>query len=104
MPSYLCLEGCGLWAKCKNRGRRTRLQRRLCRLRSRSVSGFFVAGVADPGRGAERLSERFFGRGRRPDSNPYFRIRVLKDVACGPNVKTGAGLPGDRGGLQNPVR
>ena len=23
--------------------------------------GFFVAGGADPGRGAERLSERFFG-------------------------------------------
>ena len=26
--------------------------------------GSSVAGVADPGRGAERLSERFFGRGR----------------------------------------
>ena len=55
--------------------------------------------VADPGRGAERLSERFFGRGRRPDSNPCLRMRVLKDVACGPNVKTGASVPGYSGGF-----
>jgi hypothetical protein len=81
MPSYACFDGCGLWANCKNRGQRTRLQWRL-----------------------GRLSERVFSRGRRPDTNQRIRIRVLKDVACGPIVKTGAGLPGDRGGLQNPVR
>ena len=27
------------------------------------------------------------------------RFRVLKDVACGPNVKTGASVPGYSGGL-----
>jgi hypothetical protein len=47
--SDLCLEGCGLGAKCGNRGRRTRLQWRPRRLRHRFGSGFFVAGVADPG-------------------------------------------------------
>jgi hypothetical protein len=26
-------------------------------------------------------------------------MRVLMDVACGPNVKTGAGVPGYSGGL-----
>jgi hypothetical protein len=30
--SHTCLEGCGLRAKCGNRGRRTRLQWRLGRL------------------------------------------------------------------------
>jgi hypothetical protein len=35
--------------------------------------------VADPGRGAERFSERFFGG--RPDAKKRFRIRVLKDAA-----------------------
>ena len=28
-----------------------------------------------------------------------FRICVVKDVACGPRVKTGAGVPGYSGGL-----
>jgi hypothetical protein len=32
------------------------------RRRSGFVSGFSVAGVADPGRGAERLSERFLAK------------------------------------------
>ena len=34
---------------------------------------------ADPGRGAERLSERLFGSG--PDAEKRMRSRVLKDVA-----------------------
>ena len=38
----------------------------------------FVAGGADPGRGAERLTERFFGR--RPGRNQRVRIRRLRDV------------------------
>ena len=57
------LEGCGLWAKCENRGQRTRLQWRRCRLRRGFGSGFSVAVVADPGRGAERFSERLFEEG-----------------------------------------
>ena len=32
-------------------------------------------------------------------TNPWFRIRVLKDVARGPNVETGASVPGYSGGL-----
>ena len=36
-------EGCGLGAKCGNRGHRPRLQRRLCRLCRCLVFGFFVA-------------------------------------------------------------
>ena len=59
--------------------------------------GSSVAGVADPGRGAERLSERLFGMGQ--DANQCVRIRRLKDVAWGPNVETGAGVPGYSGGL-----
>ena len=58
-----CLEGCGLGAKCGNRGHRTRLQWRLGRLRRRFGFGSTVAGVADPGRGTERLF------GRVPDAN-----------------------------------
>ena len=56
-----CLEGCGLGAMVSS-----------------------VAGGADPGRGAERFSERFLSKGRRPDSNQCVRIRGLRDVACGP--------------------
>ena len=41
--SELCLEGCGLRATCGNRGQRTRLQWRLCRLRRGFVFGSFVA-------------------------------------------------------------
>ena len=48
-------------------------------LRSCFVCGSFVAGGADPGRGAERLSERFFGMG--PDAKKRIRSRVLRDVA-----------------------
>ena len=44
-----------------------------------SVGFFFVAGFADPGRGAERLSERFFGR--EPDAEKRFRSRVFDDMA-----------------------
>ena len=54
-------------AKCGNRSHRTRLQWRLGRLRSCFGFGSTVAGVADPGRGTERLTERLFGRV--PDAN-----------------------------------
>ena len=57
-----------------------------------------VAGVADPGRGTERLSERFFWAGGL-DSNECIRIRVLRDVAWGPIVKTGASVPSYSGGF-----
>ncbi len=40
---------------------------------------FFVAGVADLGRGAGRGAEHFFGRG--PDAEKRMRSRVLRDVA-----------------------
>jgi hypothetical protein len=92
-----CFEGCGLWAKCGNRGRRTRLQWRLCRLDGGFGFGFSVAGVADPGRGAERLAERLLRRG--PDRWKRIRSRVLRDVACGPSVETGADVPGYSGGF-----
>ena len=59
--------------------------------------GSSVAGVADPGRGAERLSERLFDMG--PDAKKRFQIRVLRDVAWGPRVETGAGVPGYSGGF-----
>ena len=52
---------------------------KLTSLRSRFVFGSFVAGVADPGRGAERLTERLFGRG--PAAKKRIRSRVLRDVA-----------------------
>ncbi len=39
----------------------------------------------------------FFGMGQ--DANQCVRIRRLKDVAWGPNVETGAGVPGYSGGL-----
>ena len=41
--------------------------------------GSSVAGVADPGRGTERLSERFLSMGS--DTNECVRIRALRDVA-----------------------
>jgi hypothetical protein len=56
-----------------------------------------VAGGADPGRGAERFSERLFGW--EPDTNQWFRICGLKDVAWGPSVKTGASVPSYSGGF-----
>ena len=58
------------------------------------VSFSSVAGVADPGRGAERLSEGLFGMGA--DAKKRIRIRVLRDVARRPSVETGAGVPGQR--------
>ena len=61
------------------------------------VFGFSVAGVADPGRGAERLSERHFGT--EPAVKKRIRSRVLRDVAWGPRVETWAGVPGYSGGL-----
>ena len=79
MRSDPAFEGCGLGAKCGNRGRRPRLQWRLGRLDGGFRFGFSVAGVADPGRGTERLSERLFGMG--PDAKQCVRIRVLIDVA-----------------------
>ena len=57
----------------------------------------FVAGGADPGRGAERFSERLFGW--EPATNQRFCIRGLRDVACRPNVKTGANVPSYSGGF-----
>jgi hypothetical protein len=45
----------------------------------------------------ERLTERFFSR--RPDSNQWVRICGLKDVAWGPNVKTGVDAPSYSGGF-----
>ena len=56
-----------------------------------------VAGGADPGRGSERFSERLFCR--EPAANQRFRIRVLRDVACRPSVKTGANVPSYSGGF-----
>jgi hypothetical protein len=53
-----------------------------------------VAGGADPGRGAERFSERLFFL-----TNQWFRICGLKDVACRPSVKTGASVPSYSGGF-----
>jgi hypothetical protein len=56
-----------------------------------------VAGGVDPGRGAERFSERL--PCREPAANHWFRIRVLKDVACRPSAKTGANVPSYSGGF-----
>jgi hypothetical protein len=44
-----------------------------------SYSDLLSPWVADPGRGAERLSERLFGMGA--DAEKRFRSRVLRDVA-----------------------
>ncbi len=54
-------------------------------------SGYLLthqAWVADPGRGAERLSERLFGSG--PDAEKRMRSRVLRDVLGGSIVETRA--------------
>ena len=56
-PSHPPLEGCGPQANCGNRGQRTRLQWRRRRLRCGFLSGFSVAGVADPG--AARSVKRY---------------------------------------------
>ena len=50
-----------------------------------------VAGVADPGRRAERLSERIFGRGRRPDTNQWIPMRILKDFCVAGVADPGRG-------------
>jgi hypothetical protein len=70
---------------------------KLTYLRSRFVSGFSVAGVADPGRGAERLSERLLSRGQ--DTRTRFWIRGLRDVAWRPIMKAGTNVPSYSGGL-----
>jgi hypothetical protein len=36
--------------------------------------------------------------GGEPAANQWFRIRILRDVACRPNVKTGANVPSYSGG------
>ena len=41
----------------------------------------------------------FFSRSRRSDSNQGIRIRVVRDVALGPIVETGAGVSGYSGGV-----
>ena len=45
--------------------------------------GSSVAGVADPGRGAERLTERLFGTG--PDAKKRFRSHCLEGCGLGAN-------------------
>ena len=57
-------------------------------------------GASGPGYsgGAERLSERLFGRG--PDAKKRIRSRVLRDVARRPSVETGASGPGYSGGAE----
>ena len=64
-----------------------------------SVECVFVlcSGVADRGRGVERLCERFFSRGLA--SNQCVGNRRMKDVAWGPNMETGATVPGYSGGV-----
>ena len=47
---------------------------------------------------ADRLSERVF-LSRGPDAEKRFRSRVLRDVAWGPMMETGAIVPGYSGGL-----
>ena len=56
------------------------------------------AGVPGYSGRAERLSERFLRCG--PESKKRIRIRVLRDVACGPMVETGASVPGYSGGAE----
>ena len=51
-----------------------------------------------PVSGADRLSERVF-LSRGPDAEKRFRSRVLRDVAWGPMMETGAGVPGYSGGF-----
>ncbi len=96
MDLNLGFEGCGLEAKCENRGQRQWRQWRRRRRLVDSDAGFCssVAGGADPGCGAERFSERFFW-----DSNQWIRIWVLKDVGWKPSVKTGASVPSFSGGV-----
>jgi hypothetical protein len=53
--------------------------------------------VADPGRGAERFSERLLSCG--PDTWKRFWICVLRDAAWGPRVKAGTNVPSYSGGL-----
>jgi hypothetical protein len=67
------------------------------KIRSVGKAAIPVAGGADPGRGAERFSERHFGG--EPAANQGVRIRRLKDVAERPIMETGAGVPGYSGGL-----
>ena len=77
------VEGCGPKAKCESRDQRAQLQWRLGRLDGGFGCGmrvFSVAGGADPGRGAEHLSERHFLAWNRIRISGFAAI-VLKDVA-----------------------
>ena len=56
-----------------------------------------VAGGADPGRGAERFSERLLAGNRLRISG--FAVIILKDVASRPIVETGANVPSYSGGF-----
>ena len=58
----------------------------------RSEAGFDRGGA----RLTERLSERVLSRGPGPEKQ--FRISVLRDVAWGPMVETGANVPSYSGG------
>jgi hypothetical protein len=66
------VDRCGLAANCGNRGRRTRLQWRLGRLRRCFVFGFSVAGVADPG-AARSVKEKWIRSCRRASHRTYSR-------------------------------
>jgi hypothetical protein len=52
--------------------------------------------VADPGRGAEHLSERLLSMAWCSDSNECVRIRRLKDVAPRPIMEASTTVPSDR--------
>ena len=72
---------------------------RSCVLRDVARRPIVKTGASGPGysRGAERLSERLFGR--RPDAEKLIRSRALRDVALRPSVETGASDPSYRGGF-----
>ena len=79
--SYPAFEGCGLGANGENRGQRTRLQRRRRRLRRRFGSGFFVAGVADPG-AARSVKGYRIRRSRRPPYRTSHRTIFEQGTGC----------------------
>ena len=93
-----CLEGCGPKAKCGNRGQRTRLQWRLCRVRRRfRIRIFCSRGSLTPVAAPNVWPNVFFAWGRLRRSG--FGAIVLRDVARRPSVETGANVPGYSGGV-----
>ena len=85
-------------AKCGNRGRRTRLQRRLGRLRRGFGSGSPVAGVADPG-AARSLQRSLIRPWRRAPRRTFLRTFLRRGCeeadsdpcfeGCGPKANGG---------------